>query len=90
MEKSTPLAVDPDGAGALISPVAEWTNKWATVKTTSANFPSGSFDPSTMSTAADDFGDITYSFDGGLTANPTVTDAGLQLPVAPGLIYQTG
>lgn len=38
MEQKTALVNDPDGAGPLTGQVSDWTDKWATVKITDADF----------------------------------------------------
>jgi hypothetical protein len=83
------------GATQVTGDVADWTDKWAAVTLTAANFPGNVLDHTTVK-----YGDghsnawqtINYEFDPAAVtgASPLNADPGFNLPVTPDLIYQTG
>ncbi len=89
MEHHTAI-VNTSGTGTNIvhGAVSDWMNKWATTSIDPTNFPTGTFVPTTMSYANDDFPNITYTFDDEVARGKLDDDEGFQLPIAPELSFQ--
>lgn len=90
MENKSALIEDPDGTGPIRGFVADWTDKWANVRTTATNFPTTNFDPSTMSVVNNNYSTIEYNFDPSAARQEFINDTGFLPPISPDLIYQTG
>jgi hypothetical protein len=78
--------------GTVKGAVQEWMNKWGTVTLKSNNYPSGNFNPATVTSGNGNFDNISYNFDPAAVDpnDPTfIGDSpGFALPVTPDLIYQ--
>nr|AUN36562.1 hypothetical protein [uncultured bacterium] len=90
MEQKTATVADPDGTGTLTGQVADWTDKWATVRLTAANFTGANFTPATVTAASGNLGTIKYNYDPAAAIGNLDNDAGFHPPVSSELLYQSG
>jgi hypothetical protein len=90
MENKTAVVQNAGSGGTQVTgDVQDWTDKWASVTLTAANFPGGTLDHSTVS-YGDEWQTVSYEFDPAAATSALDADEGFNPPISPDLIYQSG